>query len=85
MMFAPAPKEKSNFYNPVNFSSSILGEDPITSSEAKSLFVSKNGSNIFTNVQSFNSPVALNQGLSIDGTSISNTNLLKLNAAEQSH
>jgi hypothetical protein len=82
-MFAPAPKEQSSLYNPINFQSSISGEDPITSSEAKNLFASKNGSNVFTNIQSFNSPVALNSGLLVDGTNITNTNLLKLNAAEQ--
>jgi hypothetical protein len=82
-MFASAPKEVSSLYNPINFQSSISGEDPITSSEAKNLFAAKNSSNVFTNIQSFNNPVALNSGLLVDGTSISNsTLLLKLNTEQ---
>jgi hypothetical protein len=78
-MFAPVPKEQSSLYNPINFQSSISGEDPITSSEAKAIFASKNGNNIFTAIQSFNSPVALNSGILVDGLSIFNSNILKLN------
>jgi hypothetical protein len=81
-MFAPPPKEQSTLYNPVNFANSITGEDNITSSEAKNLFASKNGNDLFTAIQSFNSPVALNSGLLVDGTTISNTNLLKLNTEQ---
>jgi hypothetical protein len=81
-MSAPPPKEFSSLYNPINFANSISGKDPITSSEANNLFASKNGNNLFTAIQSFNSPVALNSGLLVDGTTITNTNLLKLNTEQ---
>jgi hypothetical protein len=73
-MFAPAPKEVSSLYNPINFANS-MGEDPITSSEAKDLFAKKDRTNIFTSPQTFSANLTV--ASSIEQTNASATSALK--------